>query len=186
MSKEKTVPEQDVVRHRFAYHTLVSVPSREPARGAHTPRPIVVGVNGTDGSGAALRWSVNLAQDLDAEIIVVHALSVATEFFYEVPTLTPTTWRRELRSRILTEWCEPIRDAGVAYGAVLVERPVRAALVGVAERADAGSIVIGCSEANGGRHRILAGLYASLIERAPCPVVAVPAQLAKSQLSPSS
>lgn len=185
--------EQDAVRHRFAYHTLISVPGREPAEGVHPQRPIVVGVNGTAGSGAALRWSIDQARDRDAQVIVVHALPVATGFVYDVPALTPTAWRRDLRTRILSEWCEPLVDAGVPYRAVLVERPVRAALLGVAERRDAGSIVIGSGDVNGTRHRILAGLYAALIEHAPCPVVAVPvswlstdAQLAKSQLSPLS
>jgi nucleotide-binding universal stress UspA family protein len=174
------VHESDAVRHRFAYHTLFSVPGPAPVGGAHTAKPIVVGVKGTEGSDAALRWSLNLAREIDAEVVAVHAVSVATEFLNDAPAFMPA-WRRDLRVKILTQWCEPIKRAGVAYRAMLVERPVRAALIGVAERAGAASIVVGRGEGHGHRH-----LYASLVDHAPCPLVAVPLQLAKSQLSPVS
>jgi nucleotide-binding universal stress UspA family protein len=185
-NRRKTVHESDAVRHRFAYHTLLSVPRSGPVPdGVPTAKPIVVGLKGTEASDAALRWSVNLAQEIGAEVIAVHAVSVATEFLNDAEAFMPS-WRRDLRAKILTEWCEPIKRAGVAYRAMLVERPVRAALVGVAERTGAASIVVGRGEGHGNRHRVLPGLYASLVDHAPCPLVTVPLQLAKSQLSPVS
>ncbi len=173
----------DSVSHRFQYHTVVLGPSRgrgstldagEQA-GTRRPGPVVVGVDGSGPSRSAARLAAALARSLDTEVVAVHALRLVAELMMDIPPMGLTAWRRQLEARLAGDWCAPLREAGVAYRAMLVERPVATALIGVAEREHASRIVVGTPHHGSIAHFGRGTLPERLSRRAPCPVVAVPA-----------
>lgn len=85
---------------------------------------IVVGVDGSEASCAALRWAVEQAHVLDADVIAVHAWEPATTFAPYAPvSARPTT--AEQRERAAEVLAATVR---AAFGA-RVDPRVRAVLV---------------------------------------------------------
>ncbi len=81
----------------------------------------VVGVDGSDGSSAAVRWCARYAPSLDAEVTAV----AVTEA--RVPLVPPPAGyadaleealdkeRDEAGTALEADWCRPLRDAGARY-----------------------------------------------------------------------
>lgn len=163
----------DAEHHRFAYHTIAARPAPHPGPTKEAPGPMIVGVHGSDASRAAVSWTAAVAAERGTEVVVVHALPFLTELLNDIPPTGLMPWRRRLRTQLLDHWCAPLLEHGVGHRVVLVERPVVAALVGVAEREHATRIVIGLSHR--GRSRWGHGSLAHhLLDRAPCPVITIP------------
>ena len=143
-------------------------------------RRVLVGVDGSAASEAAARWAAQAVGD-GGEVVVVYATgtaligqaarSAATGlgiFPHEKGGL-----RAEAR-RALDQWCQPLRDCGVAYRTVVSDAdPVRA-LIHSARREDVDLIVIGHQGDTGVLHRLVQGLSDHLIDPAKRPVVVVP------------
>ena len=158
---------EDAARHPSAYHTLVT--RFRELRRAEAPGPIVVAVDGSARSQAAVRRAAELAKEDGSEVIAVHALPIIAQFVRDVPPLGLTPWRDDLKHRFTDEWCAPLVEARVPHRAVLVDRPVLIALVGVAAAKRASRILLGeAAEARPGGN-----LAAHLHDEAPCPVVVV-------------
>lgn len=136
--------------------------------------PIVVGVDGSMSSAAALAWAVSVATTFDAEIVVVHALPLSAEIVQDCPPVGLKDWRAVLRAKLSGPWCAPLREAGVAFRVKTVHRSPGAALLDVISEVDADLVVVGARQH---RHSHHAGgsLSHHLVRRAPCPVVTVPA-----------
>lgn len=160
--------EKDSVKFRFRYHHIVTVPSKirtgEPSAG-----PIVVGAHGSPGGDAAVRAAAELAKSENTDVVLVHAMRIPSEL------VQPAGWtdgsRRALEKHIAEDLSKPLRDAGVGFRALLVERPPAKALVGVAEHFNASRIVIGLPHRTNMAHL---GLGDRVTKNAPCAVLAVP------------
>jgi nucleotide-binding universal stress UspA family protein len=88
------------VAHHLVHHTsvpLAIVPSR--VAGGRISR-LVVGVDGSVGSGAAVTFAASLARALDATVVVVHAAAPGTE----VPVVAR-----------VREWAAPLEAEGVGF-----------------------------------------------------------------------
>jgi nucleotide-binding universal stress UspA family protein len=176
----------DSVRYRFRYHTVVD--RAQDFRASH-PRsgPLIVGVDGTPAANTALELTAELAGAMDAEVIAVHALRIATEFMLDIPPIGLTAWRKQLENRLTREWCAPLRDAGLPYRGMYIERPVASALLGVADREHASRLVVGVPHHGSLSHFGRGTLPERLARRAPCPVIAVPARnAAAATMAPAS
>ena len=135
---------------------------------------IVVGVDGSEGAARALRWAGSLAQDLDAEVVAVYALTPLGEFTLSLPPFPPRNLRREAQTQLEHDWCAPLRELGVRYRGVVVESGPVPALLHVSEREHAELIVVG-----GHRHgtltdHVVGSVGARLVHRGTIPVVVVP------------
>jgi nucleotide-binding universal stress UspA family protein len=72
---------------------------------------IVVGVDASPVSRAAMRWATSLAQWLDAEMVVVHALGPApTVSGAEVPAPSIAA---QVTATLDRDWCTPVRRAAI-------------------------------------------------------------------------
>jgi len=165
----------DSTRFRFRYHTVIDRAQDFRASHPHSG-PVVVGVDGSPAANTALDFGAELAGAMDAEVIAVHALRIASEFVFDIPPLGLTSWRKELQKQLTREWCAPLRDAGLPYRAMYIERPVASALLGVADREHATRLVVGAPNHGSLSHFGRGTLPERLTRRAPCPVVAVPAR----------
>lgn len=128
-----------------------------------TPSRIVVGVDGTAHSEQALRWAIELALALDAEVIAVHA--VGSEVIAAAGI--------HLRPRFHDEWCQPLRDAGVRHREVFATGKARDELLSVAAETEADLLVVGTRYDQQERRLVLGSLATHLCERARIPLAVV-------------
>jgi nucleotide-binding universal stress UspA family protein len=145
---------------------------------------IVVGVDGSDGSAAALRWAIGIAKRLDAEIVAVHVLElpypvaapiaggalmgIGTQASFE------QSLREEVKELFHSTWCAPLFESGVRYREVFGDGRAGPTLLQAAERERADLIVTG-RRGLGSVTELLAGSVSQyLIHRARTPVVVIP------------
>lgn len=172
----------DMVRHRFAYRTLVRRPG--PATPAGGGGPIVVGLDGSEASRGAAEQAAAQALAMGVEVVAVHAMPLLTELLHDIPPQGLGQWRKGHQLTVTEVWCEPFRRAGVAYRLIVAERPVLTALLGVASHEQATRIVIGATTT--GHHHLVGGLGERLRRRASCSVVTVPLGSHPSQVASPS
>ena len=80
---------------------------------------IVVGVDGSEHSAAALEWAVRMAKGMGSEVVAVFAISPPLYFDagYMAPVAPPQfdpEWRNEMKKEFEGSWCKRLRDAGGA------------------------------------------------------------------------
>ncbi len=146
---------------------------------------ILVGLDGSEGSAAALRKAIQLAKAMDAEVVAVHV------FQLPYPVLAPaaggaamgvgaevSTFEQSMRERVKevfrTQWCAPLEEAGVRYREVFGEGRPGAVLEEAAERDNVDLIVVG-RRGLGSLTELLAGSVSQyLVHRASRPVLVIP------------
>ena len=158
------------VAHHLAHHTvrpLAIVPA--PAARDH-PGTIVVGVDGSPGSAAAIAWCAAVAPALAAEVIAVLAFEPFLEW---VPDSDARNWRRHLE-RHMEEWIQPLRIANVTVSTEIVRDVHPVAAIANTARGKAQLIVVGRHGAGRlpGPHLGSVGIH--LVHQALLPVVLVP------------
>lgn len=106
-------------------------------------RPMVVGLDGSESAAAALTQAIEIARDAGAEVVAVHVIGLLTHLAPGAPAVPSESCGDALREAFETNWCAPLRAAGVAFrGRMIVGDPVRV-LLGVAAEEDARMIVVG-------------------------------------------
>lgn len=121
---------------------------------------IVVGVDGSEHSVAALHWAIGLAKAVGAEIVAVFAvtrpdLMFSTYMPAPQPDLDPQ-WLGEMTRLLEVEWCAPLRDAGVNHRALMEDGRPAQVISEVADRVDADIVVVG-RRGRGGLEELLLG-----------------------------
>jgi nucleotide-binding universal stress UspA family protein len=150
---------------------VVVVRGTRPAPTA-TARPVVVGVDGTPASEAAVAFAFSTAAALHAPLVAVHAWSVPV--IGTVPVPSPVidaaeAGAREILAERLAGWGEKYPDVSVRR-TVVEDSPARLL---VRESEHAQLVVVGSRG-----HGHLAGMFLgsvghALVHRAPCPVAVV-------------
>jgi len=93
-------------------------------------RPIVVGVDGSGSARRALVWAAGAAQAVDAELLLVAAVTGAAQ-------------RADVEKLLETEWADPARQADHPFRTMVVDGDPRLALDAVAIEKDAALMVVG-------------------------------------------
>ncbi len=129
------------------------------------PTCVIVGVDTSRESLAALDWALELAGRLDARLIAVHSVGLLEEGGYQPhPDLIAII--EEARGRVgasAATRVEPTQEDGVPAGVLLR----------VAKRERADLIVVG-SRGLGGALRQLGSTSEALVTKSPVPVVVIP------------
>lgn len=104
---------------------------------------IVVGVDGSPGSQAALGWVAELAAQLGAHVTAVHVFEPLAKLGdveppYDIPGLADTA-----RTHLDGEWVQPLAAAKVAHDTVFAEGSPADRLADIADDVDADLIVVG-------------------------------------------
>ena len=140
-------------------------------------RRIVVGVDGSTGSAAAVAWCARMAPLLDAEVIAVHAIE-SSEYSLSPSSSPmrpfPDAWRENISAEVEKVWCAALEMAGVAFRTVLLNAGAAAALLVVADDVDADMIVVGRRGQGGFEELILGSAPHQVAHHARRPVVIVP------------
>ncbi len=146
---------------------------------------IMVGLDGSEGSTAALLWAIRLAEALSAEVLAIYAYQPPE------PALAPEVGGvpaglgseevavqlslRDAEERVFeTEWCAPLLRAGVRHRRIFVEGLPSEVLpeIAASERADV--FVTGRRGHRGLAGLVLGSVSQHLARHAHVPVVVVP------------
>jgi nucleotide-binding universal stress UspA family protein len=147
-----------------------------------TKRPgigrIVVGVDGSEHSGAALGWAVRMAKGMDSEVVAVFAISLPirfdTGFMAAVPPVeSDPEWRAEMKKEFEEEWCKPLRDAGVRYRTVMEDGRPASVIAKVGDSMDADVIVVGRRGRGGVAELLLGSVSHELVLHSRRPILLV-------------
>ena len=136
---------------------------------------IVVGIDGSDESKAALRWAVGEARLRDAGVTVVHAWTLPTYIVLGVAPgamIDPALLREAAEERAAKEIHEVIGDAkDVHIESKAVEATAARALI---EEADGADLLVVGSRGHGGFAGLMLGSVSQqCAAHGPCPVVIV-------------
>jgi nucleotide-binding universal stress UspA family protein len=144
------------VTHAIAHHT--NVPLVVVPRDGHSPvsGPVLVGIDGSPGSAAAIAWAGDLALSLDREVLAVHS----------------RLWSS--RPEQCAEWTAPLRDAGVRTRVLIIEGWPPNVITDVEATEHPALVVLGARGAGGFRHLRLGSVALQLLQRGHVPVAIVP------------
>ncbi len=128
-------------------------------------RRIIVGVDASAESQAALRWAIHLAVALQAGLTVVHGVGLLEEGGYR-PHVDVETMLADTEPRP--------RPPAVDVDVVTEDGPAADVIVRIADRQHADLIVVG-SRGLGASPRLLGSVSEAVLSRARIPVLIVPA-----------
>jgi nucleotide-binding universal stress UspA family protein len=156
---------------------VVVVPSIGAKRPAAATDRIVVGVDGSAGSRAALRWALDEGEVRGATVEVLHAWQVP---FLGIEPIAASAIEPESFEQAAQELLDatladvpPAGSPAPTVEQVLVSGPAPAALLGAATGADL--VVLGGPPPTGLNRLTVGSVARQVIHHAPCPVVVVPA-----------
>jgi nucleotide-binding universal stress UspA family protein len=139
---------------------------------------IVVGVDGSGNSLAAVGWTAALAAALGAEVVAVHALGLLEQMEPAHPASDPPAsshpHRDEIRERFEHDWCAPLDAAGVVSRRIVRDGNPVSVLLAVAEEERADLIVVGSRGLGGYPELLLGSTSTQVAQRAHCPVTVFP------------
>ena len=144
-------------------------------------RRIVVGVDGSEGAEAALRWAIGVARQNGAEIVAVHAFEVPAQVphmvgfgpVYTGPIEDPDWWdrlRQDTERTFRERWCAPLAEAALPHQAIQDAGRAAAVIRAVAERTHADLIVVGRRGLGGLAELVLGSVSHALVHRSTVPV----------------
>lgn len=137
-------------------------------------KPLVVGVDGSEGSSAALHWAIDTARLLGSSVSAVFGYSPWAGMLFAVPPFEPDTIREQLRTQFQEEWCAPLLEAGIEYERRFVVEEPASALLAAAEKEAAALIALGAHGRSGWSAHVLGSVTAKVVHHAGCPVAVIP------------
>lgn len=139
-------------------------------------RHIVLGLDGSAGSEAAVAWCAEYAPLLDARVVAVHALLPIVIGELSPPAMTAgyTPEERAAYAADVEGWCAPLRAAGVECETRLVDGVAASTLMRVADDVDAALVVVGRRGHGGFTELLLGSVPHALTHHCTRPVLVVP------------
>ena len=136
---------------------------------------IVVGVDGSAQSMAALKWAVRIAKGMGSQITAVYALNLPIYFApqYGVPFQIDPEWRHDMKTDFENKWCKPLIAAGVRYQTVMDDGRPASVIAAVAERENAELIVVGRRGRGGVAELLLGSVSHELVLSSKRPVLLI-------------
>ena len=135
---------------------------------------LVVGVDGSEGSSAALRWAID-ELDEGGELVVVTGLAAPESQGLPSDVAFWESRRRERESLLDGAWTECVRRVGRNLRTMVVDADPADAVLGTAEREGADAVVVGSHGHTRWAPAHLGGVTAKVLHRSDVPVVVVPA-----------
>jgi len=134
---------------------------------------ILVGVDGSDNSVAAVEWAAGMASIVNAEVVAVHALGLLEPLGTGDP-VPSFSHRDEIRHLFETAWCAPLDAAGVRSRRLIRDGSAVSVLLAVADEVDAELIVVGSRGLGGYPELLLGSTSTQVAQSAHHPVTIVP------------
>lgn len=142
-----------------------------PTSGTDPIKRIIVGVDGSDASLAAVDWCVGAATSFESDVV---AVAVEEPYLEWTPASSPKNWRRDVEDRVKS-WTAPLTNAGVSVE-VVAQRDLHPAngLLAVASARSADLLVVGARGVGGFTGLRAGGVAMKVLHRANLPLALVP------------
>lgn len=137
-------------------------------------RVIVVGVDGSVNSRAAVEWAARLAAGLQAKVVAVHALGLLEHLDPDAAPAPSVAHLDEIDDLFAREWCEPLSTLGVEHRRELLYGPPVQTLIDAADREGADLLVVGSRGCGGSSALLLGSTSSRLANSSSRPVLIVP------------
>jgi nucleotide-binding universal stress UspA family protein len=139
---------------------------------------IVVGVDGSEHSEAAINWAVRMAKGMGSEVVAVFAIAPPVYFDggYMAPVAPPQfdpTWRAEMKKEFEGQWCQRLRDGGVRYRTIMEDGRPASVIAQVADSIDADVIVVGRRGRGGVAELVLGSVSHELVLHSKRPILVI-------------
>ena len=136
---------------------------------------ILVGVDGSAQSTAALKWVVRIAKTMGSHITAVYAINMPTYFApeYGVPFQFDDEWRDGMRTEFENKWCKPLTGSGLRYRTVMEDGRPASVIAAVAERENADLVVVGRRGRGGVAELLLGSVSHELVLNSKRPVLLI-------------
>jgi len=132
---------------------------------------IVVGVDGSAGANAALRWVADVARQTGARVFPVHVLEIPDDD--RGPGMFHDGWRQTIRTQFENMWCRPLRRAQIDYTPLLAEGPAASSIIGVAREKNADLLVVGRRGRSGVAQLVLGSVSHDVVQTSAVPVLVI-------------
>ena len=139
---------------------------------------MVVGVDGSEESRAALVWAAGLAAAIGAEVVAVHAVGLLERLASSGHKEPAAGHLEEIRRTLEDDWCEILRQQGVDYRTELAYGPPADVLLAAAASRGATLIVVGSRGIGAAPSGDLGSSSLRVARQSPIPVVIVPGRQA--------
>ena len=140
-------------------------------------RRVVVGLDGSPNSQAALDYAVALARPLGAEVVATYALMPLEYVYPPHPLALPVQFDEQalqsLQGQLEDEWCRPLREAGIRYRARVITGRPSTVLDDAAREEGADLIVVGRRGRSAARELLAGSVSHELSHRSEIPVLIV-------------
>jgi nucleotide-binding universal stress UspA family protein len=141
-------------------------------------RRIVVGVDGSKHSEAAVEWAARMAKGMGSEVVAVFAVGppVYFETGYTAPVLPPEfdpEWRAEMKRELDEDWTKRLREMGVQYRTVMEDGRPASVIAQVADSVDADVIVVGRRGRGGVAELVLGSVSHELVLHSKRPILLI-------------
>jgi nucleotide-binding universal stress UspA family protein len=136
---------------------------------------IVVGVDGSMNSLAAVEWAAGMATISGAEVVAVHALGLL-EHLEGPEEATGQTQRQQIQDRFETTWCAPLNRDNIPCRRQLRDGSPVEVLLRAAEEEDADLIVVGSRGLGGYPELLLGSTSTQVAQNSQRPVTIVPGE----------
>ncbi|RLC11913.1 MAG: universal stress protein [Deltaproteobacteria bacterium] len=135
---------------------------------------IVLGLDGSNQSMLALKFSANLSQTFNAKLIIVHAYPFTSDLrnYKEYDKLL--VQRQAAGLEFFAQARKSIGNLSIEIEDDLLEGPAAEAIISVAESREADLIVLGTRGMGPFKGLLLGSVSTKVMQRAPCPVMVVP------------
>ena len=141
---------------------------------------ILVGVDGSEPSAAAIKWALRLAKGLGSQVIAVYAVDIPAYFPepYGLPVQFDTEWRAAIKAEFESKWCKPLKVAGIRYRTVMEDGRAASVISDVADRENADMVVVGRRGRGGVAELLLGSTTHELVLHSKRPVLVISAKTA--------
>ena len=139
---------------------------------------IVVGVDGSQHSEAAIKWAVRMAGGMGSEVVAVFAIAPPVYFDggFVAPVVPPQfdeEWRAGMKNEFEAVWCKSLRDAGVRYRTIMQDGRPASVIAQVADSVNADVIVIGRRGRGGVAELVLGSVSHELVLHSKRPILVI-------------
>jgi nucleotide-binding universal stress UspA family protein len=137
---------------------------------------MLVPVDFSAGSDAALDAAIELASALGAELHVMHACELCVPMVMTYEVVIPPAFIEETRKAAETKLARELKkvcDVGITGESHLTDAPAATAAADLAQRIGADLIVIGTRGNTGVKHALLGSVAEHTVRIAPCPVLTI-------------